>query len=261
MVVIKELGQHARLGQLPQVEDGAPSFSNQVKVLRKGPRILHERVVWPRDRLVDHAPGPLLLLPGLHAHGDLRNEDVVVREEDVRLVHHEPFAGIPGLLEMVIFRELEAALHANNRLVVLAHGQLLQVVVRLEEDRSDASPSQPLRLEALHLRPMLERIGGPHRVEREVRLGALRASDLERQGEVLQVDGARGLEGLLDPDHPRLLVPRQAAETSGPRIATQPHRKVRAGGNPLRLPTEAILHSVLLLGLGSLLQTLLVCLP
>mmetsp|Transcript_43307 Transcript_43307/g.123466 ORF Transcript_43307/g.123466 Transcript_43307/m.123466 type:complete len:353 (-) Transcript_43307:994-2052(-) len=149
------LGQHRGLGQLTQVVDYALSLSDQVKILGEGFGILDQWVVSPRQPSVLHAAVSSGLLPRLDTHPDVRRQHTVIRQIDPSLLHHKPLASAPLFVEAFIICKVETTLHADDWLFILAHRELLQVVVRLEEHVPDARASQPLGLETFHLHAVL----------------------------------------------------------------------------------------------------------
>merc|ERR1719401_3283971 len=116
-------------------------------------------MVWPGDACILQALLTTDLLPGLDAHLHIRKQDIVVRHLHLRLVNDKPLAGIPLLVKTIYFDEVKATLHAQDRLLILAHRKFLEVVVGLEEYFAKTGPSQPIWLIpfALHrlLRPLL----------------------------------------------------------------------------------------------------------
>mmetsp|Transcript_90740 Transcript_90740/g.255808 ORF Transcript_90740/g.255808 Transcript_90740/m.255808 type:complete len:227 (-) Transcript_90740:377-1057(-) len=185
-----ELREQGRLSQLAQVEDHASALRDEVEVLRELLRVEHQRMVGTRDEGVLPARRCCDLLADLHGQVDAGHQDAVRGHLHLRLVHHEPLPGTPGIAAgpdpLVV--EVQGAPHADDRLVVLAHGQLLQVVVGLEHDLANTGSRQPLGLEALHLHGRLRHeliLGGLDGVQGEEGLAARRAADLESDGQVL----------------------------------------------------------------------------
>jgi len=118
------------------------------------------------------------LLPGLHTHPDKGDQHIILRYMNLGLSDDEPLAGPPFLVMPLVPTMVEATLHAIHRLLILAKGKLLQVVVGLEKHITHGGVHQPLRLEPLSLHGVLAmRVDG---IEREQRLPAVPASDLER---------------------------------------------------------------------------------
>mmetsp|Transcript_91257 Transcript_91257/g.258449 ORF Transcript_91257/g.258449 Transcript_91257/m.258449 type:complete len:229 (-) Transcript_91257:81-767(-) len=143
----------------------------------------------------------------------MRHQDAVLRQLHLRLPNQEPLARGPALLAILVVHVV-AALHANDRLLVLTHGQLLQVKVGLEQHVAHARAGNPAGLEALHEHGSLgveELAVSIHRVEREEGLPVVPAPDLEREREVLDVHGRGRLDGGGDADSARVLVHDQAA--------------------------------------------------
>merc|ERR1719401_133299 len=155
-------------------------------------------MVWPGDACILQALLTTDLLPGLDAHLHIRKQDIVVRHLHLRLVNDKPLAGIPLLVKTICLDEVKATLHAQDRLLILAHRKFLEVVVGLEEYFAKTRPSQPPWLVplALHrlLRPLLwveERVvlakTRVHRVQGEEGLFAVTLPALNRHSEVGQV--------------------------------------------------------------------------
>mmetsp|Transcript_24691 Transcript_24691/g.61784 ORF Transcript_24691/g.61784 Transcript_24691/m.61784 type:complete len:291 (+) Transcript_24691:2013-2885(+) len=116
---------------------------------------------------------------------------------DLSFAHNEPLAGAPLVVTTLLLRVVKATLHAKHGLLILTHGQLLQVVVCLEHDLTHRCPRQPLRLEALLLHRALRAAAGPRRVDRvqrEERLAALAAPHLQGNREILEIDRCPWLE-------------------------------------------------------------------
>mmetsp|Transcript_107929 Transcript_107929/g.337928 ORF Transcript_107929/g.337928 Transcript_107929/m.337928 type:complete len:207 (+) Transcript_107929:1427-2047(+) len=204
--------------------DHALPLSDQLKVVRERLGISHQRVVGARGLHVLQAVLALDLLPCLHGHSEVGYQCVVLGDLNLRLPDHEPLASIPLLHAALLLGEVEATLHAYDGLLVLPHGELLQVVVRLEEDIAHAGALQPLRLEVLQLHAaarLRPRTGLHQRVQREGGLAALGVAHLEGQGEVLEVHGAGGVHGGQHADRGTLhaLLQHQAAQA--PRRAGQ----------------------------------------
>mmetsp|Transcript_20182 Transcript_20182/g.63103 ORF Transcript_20182/g.63103 Transcript_20182/m.63103 type:complete len:263 (+) Transcript_20182:371-1159(+) len=200
------------------------------------------------------------LLPCLNTHPDMWHQDLVLRHLHLGLPHDEPFAGVP-LIAPVPVGIVVAALHAHDRLLVLAHGELLQVIVRLEEDLANGRARQPCGLEALQEHRGLRIEGaafGVHRVQGEERLPALAPADLNRQREVLQIDG-RGRVERRGNAHAFPLLQHQAAHALRRQAALQPACSCCVPRNPRRPPADVVLDTihVLPLGLGLLASLLL----
>mmetsp|Transcript_66352 Transcript_66352/g.194192 ORF Transcript_66352/g.194192 Transcript_66352/m.194192 type:complete len:281 (+) Transcript_66352:2322-3164(+) len=195
-----------------------------------------------------------LLLSSLHAHCHARDQDVTVRHEDLRILHNEPRTSRPELVHPLRFREVEGALHADDGLLVLAHGQLLQVIVRLEHDLPKAGAHEPLWLEALLLHGAVTVFLAVQGVQRELRLPASLQAHLECQREVLQVDACCWLCSLHNAHCARFLVERQAAQAVlGGEIVSQLACRARVPRRSVRSPADAVLLALLLLLGGHLL--------
>mmetsp|Transcript_28498 Transcript_28498/g.74161 ORF Transcript_28498/g.74161 Transcript_28498/m.74161 type:complete len:404 (-) Transcript_28498:148-1359(-) len=183
-----ELCDDRSLGDLAELVNNALALGDEVEVVREGLGVLHQRVIRPRERGVLQAGRAHQLLPGLDAHLEVGHEHGVLGDVELGLAHDEPLAGAPVLVEALDLGIVEAALHAHDWLLVLAHGQLLQVVVGLEHDLANTGSRQPLGLEALHLHGRLRHeliLGGLDGVQGEEGLAARRAADLESDGQVL----------------------------------------------------------------------------
>mmetsp|Transcript_8221 Transcript_8221/g.23499 ORF Transcript_8221/g.23499 Transcript_8221/m.23499 type:complete len:253 (+) Transcript_8221:1506-2264(+) len=195
----QELGDDGRLGHLAQLGDDALPLGDQVEVARECLGVSHQRVVRARQRRVLQAAVWVEdLLAGLNAHLQVRHQHGVLGQLDLRMPHDEPLAGAPLLLEVRRLRVLEAALHADNGLLVLAHGKLLEMIVGLEHHLAHTGASDPLGLESFPLHrcawvAALSGARGVHGVQREQRLAPLDAANLERQREVLQIHRRRRL--------------------------------------------------------------------
>mmetsp|Transcript_20184 Transcript_20184/g.63113 ORF Transcript_20184/g.63113 Transcript_20184/m.63113 type:complete len:220 (+) Transcript_20184:371-1030(+) len=180
------------------------------------------------------------LLPCLNTHPDMWHQDLVLRHLHLGLPHDEPFAGVP-LIAPVPVGIVVAALHAHDRLLVLAHGELLQVVVGLEHDLARARASQPGRLVTLCL-PLAP---GALRVQREDGVLPLATADLQGQAEVLQVHGRlwvarrRQVDAVGRAEPPQ----RQADEVGLFQLAAHERGWADVGGDELRRPADAVLRA------------------
>mmetsp|Transcript_60612 Transcript_60612/g.154024 ORF Transcript_60612/g.154024 Transcript_60612/m.154024 type:complete len:236 (-) Transcript_60612:498-1205(-) len=220
----------------------------------------------PRHGRVLEAARAAELLPGLHAQRQGGRQDAVLRNLHLCLPHNKPLTARPLLRNRVV-TNLHAALHAKHRLLVCPHGQLLQMVVRLEHHLTNAGTREPLGLEALHLHGVLGMAGaalgaplgaplgaalGVDGVQREEGLGALAPAHLQGDREILQVDGARGLDGRHHL-HSVVLLQHQAAHTPRCKSTSQLLRRLRIPRDAPRLPTDVellvagLLHGVLTL--------------
>mmetsp|Transcript_39285 Transcript_39285/g.122263 ORF Transcript_39285/g.122263 Transcript_39285/m.122263 type:complete len:273 (+) Transcript_39285:420-1238(+) len=168
------------------------ALGDEVEEMRKDLGILHERVALLGHRCVHEL---LLLvcqlLPSLHSHLDVGYQDVVLRERHLGVLHHKPLSASPSLLLPL---EVPHVLHAHDRLLEhgVPHGQLLQVIVCLEEHLADHGSLQPRGAERLHL-PVLV---GARGVQGEVRGHARLDADLEGRDQVEQVHRGLGVLGL-----------------------------------------------------------------
>mmetsp|Transcript_173173 Transcript_173173/g.421225 ORF Transcript_173173/g.421225 Transcript_173173/m.421225 type:complete len:374 (-) Transcript_173173:240-1361(-) len=219
----------------------ALSFCDQIEIAREQLRILDQGVVRPSHWQVGRAMLLHLLLSSLHAHCHARDQDVTVRHEDLRILHNEPRTSRPELVHPLRFREVEGALHADDGLLVLAHGQLLQVIVRLEHDLPYARTHEPSRLEALRLHPPLRVLDQVHGVQGEEGLAALAPAHAQRQGEVLEIHGGGRLVALRHAERARLSFQRQAAEAVlRGELAAELPRRGHVARHALRLPADVV---------------------
>mmetsp|Transcript_2479 Transcript_2479/g.6378 ORF Transcript_2479/g.6378 Transcript_2479/m.6378 type:complete len:385 (+) Transcript_2479:703-1857(+) len=178
---------------------------------------------------------------------------------DLRVADDEPLAGVP--LAVVILEVVHAALHADDGLVILAHGELLQVVVGLEEELADARADQPRGLVALHLHPRLLALRLARHadgIQGEEGLVTTLAPHLQSQRQVLEVDGRGRLHGGGHAHCVCLLVQHEAAEAARPQVALHLPREGQATRDALRPPADVVLEAPFLLQNGILVQTLLV---
>mmetsp|Transcript_4381 Transcript_4381/g.9813 ORF Transcript_4381/g.9813 Transcript_4381/m.9813 type:complete len:353 (+) Transcript_4381:1080-2138(+) len=155
LVLHKELGEASCLGQLAEMVDGALPLRNEVEEVREGLCVLDQRMVVPGNGHVLVAIGALANLASLDAELHLRDDHVVLSHLNRSLLHHEPLSANPLLQEALLFRELVAVLHARNGLDVVTKRELLEVIVRLEEDLAHAGAGEPLGLKRLDLPEVL----------------------------------------------------------------------------------------------------------
>mmetsp|Transcript_27364 Transcript_27364/g.77028 ORF Transcript_27364/g.77028 Transcript_27364/m.77028 type:complete len:646 (-) Transcript_27364:157-2094(-) len=192
------LREDGSLRDLAELGDHALALGDEVEVVGEHVGVHHQRVVWPGDGRILKAVVSHNLLSSLNAHLEVGDEDLIPGDVHLRLAHDEPLASTPLGILAVQLRVLEAALHADHRLIVLPEGELLQVIVRLEHDLADARPREPLRLETLELHGGLLRVCGRlpvvDGVQGEQRLLTLCPPHLQRNGQVLQVHGRRRLQ-------------------------------------------------------------------
>mmetsp|Transcript_97273 Transcript_97273/g.302897 ORF Transcript_97273/g.302897 Transcript_97273/m.302897 type:complete len:418 (+) Transcript_97273:1331-2584(+) len=146
-----ELGKDGCLCNLSEVIDHALPFRNEIEVVSECRRILDHGVVRPGHGDVCDAVLAELELPSFHAHLDMRHQHVALSHEDLCIVDHKPSASRPLFSKALGFREVEGALHADYRLLVLSERQLLQVVICLEHGFTQTRAHQPLRFEPLRL--------------------------------------------------------------------------------------------------------------
>mmetsp|Transcript_51283 Transcript_51283/g.164189 ORF Transcript_51283/g.164189 Transcript_51283/m.164189 type:complete len:306 (+) Transcript_51283:1434-2351(+) len=249
--VKKEACQDGGLCKLAQVVDGTLALRNEVEVAGESFRVLHHGVVWPRDRGITQAVAVArYLLPSLHAHLHGRDQDVVLRKLDVRFPDDVPLAALPPLVEALRYGNIKATLHADDWLTVLAHRELLQMVISLEEHFTNARARQPSGFKPLHLQRRLGVVGRVPRVQRERRLHALAEADPECKREVLQVHGGAWLARLRDLHRGRGIVPvLQHQANHALRLAPipQPAQVVRVARDALRPPADAMKRSGLAL--------------
>mmetsp|Transcript_64593 Transcript_64593/g.172300 ORF Transcript_64593/g.172300 Transcript_64593/m.172300 type:complete len:324 (+) Transcript_64593:1007-1978(+) len=102
LVLHHELGKACRLGELPQVVNGALPLRNEVKVVGEGLGVLDQRVVMPGDWHVFVAIGALADLTGLNAELHTRDHNVVLRHLDLGLLDHKPLSANPLLLKALL---------------------------------------------------------------------------------------------------------------------------------------------------------------
>mmetsp|Transcript_49390 Transcript_49390/g.118828 ORF Transcript_49390/g.118828 Transcript_49390/m.118828 type:complete len:258 (+) Transcript_49390:1762-2535(+) len=217
-------------------------------------------MIWPSDGRVLDAMSSVDLLTCLNGHLNMRNQHVVLRELHLRGAHDVPLARAP-LAAGLARGEVEAAAHADDRLLLLAHGELLQVVVRLEQDLAHTGALQPLRLEVLqlHLLAQLWQCTGlHHRVQREGRLAAFSVAHLEGQREVLEVNGAGRVHGGQNADvgaldaflqHQAAHAPRRGGQGELLRWANIQWDLLRTPANAVGVPAGLLLGRLLLLQL------------
>mmetsp|Transcript_86857 Transcript_86857/g.274201 ORF Transcript_86857/g.274201 Transcript_86857/m.274201 type:complete len:234 (+) Transcript_86857:1789-2490(+) len=226
-------------------------------------------MVLPRDRhVLQLAIGPPDLLPRLHGHDRPREQSAVAGDAEFGLADHEPLTASPFLPAALLFEQVHAAPHAEDRLGVLTHGNFLEVHVRLEHDLPNTRPLQPGWLELLRLQPALARsvVGARHRLEGEDGSPALHREGLHGQTKILQIHGscrvvARGKahgEGT-----GRALREHQAAQAR--RALEQPATHGGGGvvvrGHGVQAPAYAKLPAARSLRLGVLLPAGLLLLP
>mmetsp|Transcript_132662 Transcript_132662/g.234597 ORF Transcript_132662/g.234597 Transcript_132662/m.234597 type:complete len:357 (-) Transcript_132662:662-1732(-) len=181
----QELGHHCRLRKLAQVEDHALALCDQVEVPREDFGVLHHGMVFPRDGRILQDVIYDKLLPSFNSHLHVWNQDVVFCYLHISLPHNEPLTSVPFLVLTLHLSMVEAAPHSEYRLLVLSHGQLLQVVICLEQHLTHARTCQPLGLEHFRLHGIaILRI---YWVQREHRLMALFAAHLQADRQVLQI--------------------------------------------------------------------------
>mmetsp|Transcript_43244 Transcript_43244/g.134501 ORF Transcript_43244/g.134501 Transcript_43244/m.134501 type:complete len:244 (+) Transcript_43244:558-1289(+) len=240
------------------MEDRALPLRDQVEEVRELLGVPEQRVVRSGDQRVLHGAVPAPDLPSrLHAHLHAGDQDVAVRDEHVRPPHHEPLASEPLLVCFLWQGEVGRALHANDWLLVLAHGKLLQVVVSLEHNLANTGAGQPTRLEALNLRELLHPVGFVHgvfiedrslkddvvlRVEGEEGFSAFFPPDLQCQSQILQVDGRCRVSRALDTNGVGLLVIDKAKQPLFRHAHAHQLTCIRnAARNPVRLPADVVL--------------------
>mmetsp|Transcript_134446 Transcript_134446/g.429352 ORF Transcript_134446/g.429352 Transcript_134446/m.429352 type:complete len:370 (-) Transcript_134446:398-1507(-) len=220
-------------------------------------------MVWPGHRSVLQPIGTLDLFSCLNSHLQKRDQHPVLGNLHLGLANNEPLAAAP-LLVVLLAVDVHATLHAQDRLFELPHRQLLQMVIRLEHDLSNAGAGEPLGLEALDLHGALGIARGGHRgidrVQREERLGALATAHLKRRGEVLQVHGAGRLQGRSHLNGV-VLLHFQAAQAFWHEAASQLLGRVHVPGDRRRLPTDVELLVARLLQTGLALQPALLLAP
>mmetsp|Transcript_41899 Transcript_41899/g.72607 ORF Transcript_41899/g.72607 Transcript_41899/m.72607 type:complete len:265 (+) Transcript_41899:314-1108(+) len=201
-ILLQELCECAGLRELTKVVDCTPALSNQIEVAGKLFCVLHQRMVQSGELLVLQNIRPLHLLARLNTHLQHWDENVSIRHLDVRLLDDKPLACVPLVSHAIVLIVIEATLHAHDWLVILTHGELLQVNVSLEHDLSNAGSLEPIWLETFHL-PLAVRSVQPilrilARVQREQRLAAFRSAHLQCQAEVFQIHGSCGVHSWRD---------------------------------------------------------------
>mmetsp|Transcript_134455 Transcript_134455/g.429426 ORF Transcript_134455/g.429426 Transcript_134455/m.429426 type:complete len:373 (-) Transcript_134455:398-1516(-) len=223
-------------------------------------------MVRPRHRSVLEPIGTLDLFSCLNPHLQKGDQHPVLGNLHLGLSHDEPLAAAP-LLVVLLAVDVHATLHAQDRLLELPHRQFLEVVIRLEHALSNAGAGEPLGLEALHLHGVLGMAGAALRaalgvdgVQREEGLGALAPAHLQGDREILQVDGARGLDGRHHL-HSVVLLQHQAAHTPRCESTSQLLRRLRIPRDAPRLPTDVELLVARLLQTGLALQPALLLAP
>mmetsp|Transcript_79045 Transcript_79045/g.183388 ORF Transcript_79045/g.183388 Transcript_79045/m.183388 type:complete len:289 (+) Transcript_79045:1831-2697(+) len=203
-------------------------------------------MVWASDWGVLNAVGAVELLPRLDRHLNIRDEHVVLRHEHTRILDHEPLASPPLSVMSLLLGEIEAAPHANHRLVVFTHRELFQQVVCLKEHLASARSGQPRRLKPLPLHRVLGIISGARRIERESRLSALGDAATQREGEELQIHSSSWLTSLRDTHGGfgvLLLVQHKAAHALRRTPVAQRACVLSILGDPVRSPPNVILVS------------------
>mmetsp|Transcript_28393 Transcript_28393/g.59129 ORF Transcript_28393/g.59129 Transcript_28393/m.59129 type:complete len:436 (+) Transcript_28393:1849-3156(+) len=185
------------------------------------------------------------LRSSLHAHLDARNQSAVLRHLNLGLPDYEPLPTIPFTGALELLRPVVArASHADDRLVILTHGKLLEVVVRLEEHLPDTRARQPSGLVVLHLNGV--RVNGVHRVQRKQRLTALLHADLQCHRKVLQVHSPRRVSRRSNVNR-AILVQDQATHAAWKEVESQLDGGADIAGDALHSPTDAVLRALGLL--------------
>mmetsp|Transcript_48941 Transcript_48941/g.111481 ORF Transcript_48941/g.111481 Transcript_48941/m.111481 type:complete len:461 (+) Transcript_48941:1702-3084(+) len=204
-------------------------------------------MVWPSNGGVLEAMRAWDLFTGLDAHLHVGNDDVVLRELHLGAAHNEPLACPPGLVvEVLILGMVKAALHSGDRLLMLAHGKLLEVVIGLEKHLTRAGACQPVGLEALHLHVGPGIVVAIKRIQREPHFRALPHAHLEGQGEILEVHCSRWLQGR---GHARAitLLHHEAAHATLRDNAAQLLGRLHAAGDRLDAPPDGVIRTLCLL--------------
>mmetsp|Transcript_22368 Transcript_22368/g.34072 ORF Transcript_22368/g.34072 Transcript_22368/m.34072 type:complete len:259 (+) Transcript_22368:595-1371(+) len=128
---------------------------------------------------------------------------------------------------------------------MFTHGQLLQVIIRLEEYFADARACQPCGLEPFHLHRGL-RVLNVHWIQREHRLPVVTAAHLQCGGQVLQIDGRSWIDRGGDAHRVSILIENHA--THALRYGEgQFHRGLEVAGNVFDLPADFVLRAACLL--------------
>mmetsp|Transcript_55097 Transcript_55097/g.172758 ORF Transcript_55097/g.172758 Transcript_55097/m.172758 type:complete len:444 (-) Transcript_55097:45-1376(-) len=235
-------------------------LGDQVEVVRECLSVAHQGVVRARKPRILHATRAVDELSGLHAHVDARGEDISVRQTHLGAPHHKPLAGNPTPMMAgapILPEHVETALHACDGLRVLTHGELLEVVVGLEKDLTEARAAQPLRLEALPL-PAGVSVARPAHgavvwIQGEEGFASLAPPHLDGDRQVLQIHAGGWVARMDELDRTGAPLQRHAAHALERREAQRQARQgPAAGSTALQCPTDAILLAVRLL-LGSVL--------
>mmetsp|Transcript_88053 Transcript_88053/g.233778 ORF Transcript_88053/g.233778 Transcript_88053/m.233778 type:complete len:624 (+) Transcript_88053:547-2418(+) len=250
-VVHQELGKHGCLRKLAQVIDHALALCDEVKTMLEGLGVLHQGVVSAREECVLEAARTGDLLAGLDTHVYARDQGVLLRQVHLGPPDDEPLSGVPLNLLPLLLREIKAALHANHRLHILAHGKLLQVHVRLEHGLSEARACKPSWLKSLHLPEGLRTVqAGLLWVQGEHGLAAITDADLQGQRQVFHIQCRCGVHRGRDAGHVALLVKCQCVHAVG--CHGKAHL-LRAGEIPwhlLEVPANTVLIAPAALPLG-----------
>mmetsp|Transcript_10277 Transcript_10277/g.28685 ORF Transcript_10277/g.28685 Transcript_10277/m.28685 type:complete len:320 (+) Transcript_10277:493-1452(+) len=158
---------------------------------------------------------------------------------------NEPFSRRPRV-QAFLLRIIKTAPHANNWLIVFAHGQLLQKIIGLEQHLAHAGARQPRGLEPFHLHVFLRCTG--ERIEREERLLPHLQPHLQCQRQVLQIHCTCRIKRRANLQCTSV-VEGEAAHASRNESATEALRGTDASGNALHLPPNVELCPPFLLEL------------
>mmetsp|Transcript_55092 Transcript_55092/g.172734 ORF Transcript_55092/g.172734 Transcript_55092/m.172734 type:complete len:385 (-) Transcript_55092:551-1705(-) len=189
-------------------------------------------------------------LPRVHAELAVRHQRAVLRHGHAGPADHEPLPrGTAAALLLLGPGALAVEEAGEARELPVAHADLLQLVVGLEEHLTHARASKPSGLEALLLHGVA--VGGVHWIQGEKRLPALQQTDLHGQCQVLQVHRRRRLHGRHHACH-ALTIKRQAAEAKLRRPGQLLSKRQRAG-DAFGLPPDVVLRTARLLRLRRLL--------
>mmetsp|Transcript_24696 Transcript_24696/g.61813 ORF Transcript_24696/g.61813 Transcript_24696/m.61813 type:complete len:349 (-) Transcript_24696:1247-2293(-) len=226
-------------------------------------------MVWSGDLCVLYPVPVSHLLTRLNTHLYARNQHTFIGQLDRSLLHNEPLTCAPLLVVLIHFDDVMSTLHADNGLLVLAHGQLFEVIVRLEHRLTEAGAGKPCGLKTLHLHPGISFLGiyPSHDImhvidwiQGKARLPILSQADLQSQREVGKVDSLRWICCRGWANGPCLFVEDQATHTIRRRGTIQFAQDRRALRDAIKLPTDVVLLSLGLLKSSLALQPLTVVL-
>mmetsp|Transcript_123401 Transcript_123401/g.230760 ORF Transcript_123401/g.230760 Transcript_123401/m.230760 type:complete len:233 (+) Transcript_123401:587-1285(+) len=224
------------------MEDDTLSLSDQIKIVSERLRILDEWVALPGCPDVHQLITPQDLLTCLDTHLHARDQDLVLGQSDISFTYNEPLTSTPLLVHAILLREIKATLHADNWLLILAHGKLLQVVVGLEKHITNTGARQPFWLKPLHLHPVLVKaVRRLHGVQGKHGLSALVAAHFEGNRQILQVDSCCWLDGRPARQFGEAFVCLQATHSLGHQLAVQFARMNHVAGDAFDIPANVVL--------------------